>query len=110
MSQEKIVTFFESMDSWPWQKVGLWILVFFLGALAIVMSLAGLLPLDDTHFFFIGFLALLLCLYRPEWGFYTLAFFVPFETINLAPDFLGIDTGFGSSARAPSSYWKALNA
>jgi O-Antigen ligase len=90
MSQEKIVTFFESMDSWPWQKVGLWILVFFLGALAIVMSLAGLLPLDDTHFFFIGFLALLLCLYRPEWGFYTLAFFVPFETINLAPDFLGI--------------------
>ena len=90
MQTEKIEAFLEGIEGWSWEKIGLWVILFFFSGLAIVLTYQGKLPLDIDHFAFLFFLLLLFALYRPRLSFFALVFFLPFEIINLAPVELGL--------------------
>lgn len=57
--------------------------------LGIFLQNSGVLPTDETTFFFLSFVLLLFALYRPGWTFLLFVGFIPLEIINVAPMWFG---------------------
>lgn len=66
-------------------KVSLVLANMVLGALGIVWSLTGVLPLSAGNFFFFSGLVFLVALYRPVWIFLLLIGMLPYEIVSVAP-------------------------
>lgn len=85
MLGNQLLEWTESMDRWPWEKVGLFVV---LGLITLFLALLPWQPffvIDEVHFFFYAFLVFLACLYRPLWVFLLLIAVLPLETTNLLP-------------------------
>lgn len=57
----------------------------FLSGIGILLQVGGVFPLGGVNLVFWTVLALLGCLYRPNWAFLVLLMLLPFETLNLLP-------------------------
>ncbi len=62
----------------------------FLAVSVTAFFLSGLLPLNPVNFWFFSLILFSLALYRPNWAFLAFVAMLPFETVTVSPELVGL--------------------